>query len=256
MYVYIPPNTHSNLVSDGNAKIMKYLIFYFTLLMANISRRPWLLCPGMEESKQDTWVLQERRVLFYKREKGLPTLPGGRGSTPEKKRVVYFRSVSYHLKLGGGERLLAIIWLSDLRAGMEGCGKENSYICDLASLTFEPGKGVGFDFCIHPMVILKCPTTGRKFPFFLTYYNYNGTLKACHGGVSVPSFPTSSLPQIPPASYSKKIFLEGLLRGRRSIFHTCFELTRSCRPYLLGILTPITVPGDLVGICCLNVCPV
>jgi hypothetical protein len=24
----------------------------------------------------------------------------------------------------------------------------------------------------------------------------------------------------------------------------------------LGILTPITVPGDLVGICCLNVCPV
>jgi hypothetical protein len=51
------------------------------------------------------------------------------------------------------------------------------------------GKGLGMS-PVYTYVNSQVPDPwGKKFLFFLTYCNYNGALKACQGGVSVPSFP-------------------------------------------------------------------
>jgi hypothetical protein len=53
------------------------------------------------------------------------------------------------------------------------------------------------------------------------------------------TFPKPNLPQLPPEGpYSKKFFLGDCWSGGQSIFSICFKLTRGCRPYLSGILSP------------------
>jgi hypothetical protein len=44
----------------------------------------------MEESKPNTWMLRERTVLLWEREKGLPALLGGRVSAPAEKEHSLF----------------------------------------------------------------------------------------------------------------------------------------------------------------------
>jgi hypothetical protein len=62
-----------------------------------------------------------------------------------------------------------------------------------------------------------------------------------------PTFPTSSLPQIPlERQYSKKFFCE-VAEGEWSIFSICFKLTRAADPTYKGKLSPISFPWGSFG---------
>jgi hypothetical protein len=58
------------------------------------------------------------------------------------------------------------------------------------------GEKLGGQTSVYGYVNSQVPHPwGRKFPFFLTYCNYNGAHKAYQVGVSAPNFPNSTMPQ-------------------------------------------------------------
>jgi hypothetical protein len=105
-----------------------------------------------------------------------------------------------------------------------------------------------------PMLVLRCPTHREEFPILsnLLEFKLLRHVRKCLSpklSLSLVSLKFSLRDNI------QKNFIWGVTEGEHSIFHICFELTRDCRPYLSGILTPsISVPEDLYRWCLLFEC--